>query len=412
MRGLLVKNKFIFNLFKKGILYTRFLKSILVTTKPKNYDKVRIHKIIDINDKSHHCFFGYYDRRIFSENDDFIIFQKVPLKKYNSHKSKIIILNLKTNVEKVVSETLAWNWQQGSMLQWLNNSNEEIIFNGYKDDIGYVTFKYNLITEETETYNLPTYCLHAQNDKFLSLNFQRLQKLAIGYGYPITDTLIDLTEDGVWECDIKTNKSSMLFSLSDILCFLELENAKSDSCYINHLEYIPNSDDFIFIFRTLNKDGLFYSRLFKYDAKESRLVLLIDTTGHVSHFCWFSDIVLFIYATNDVGVKSFYYLDVLTGEMNNYEGDSMTEDGHPSFTRDKKFIINDTYPNTKRIQFLYLYDNEFNKRISVDELYSPFRYFDENRCDLHPRWNNKSNSVAIDTTHTGKRTIRIYQIFN
>ena len=296
------------------------------------------------------------------------------------------------------------------MLQWLNNSNQEIIFNSYTDGIGYVTLKYNLITEETETYNLPTYCFHDKNDKFLSLNFQRLQKLAIGYGYPIIDSLIDLSEDGVWEYNTKTNRSNMLVSLLDVLSFLGLENAKSNSCYINHLEYIPNSDDFIFIFRTLNKEGIFYSRLFKYNAKESQLVLLIDT-GHVSHFCWFSDIVLFIYATNDVGVKSFFYLDVVTGEMTDYEGDSMIEDGHPSFTRDKKFIVNDTYPNKKRIQFLYLYDNELNKRISVDELYSPFRYFDENRCDLHPRWNNKSNSVAVDTTYTAKRTIRIYKIF-
>ena len=108
MRGLLVKNKFIFNFFKKGALYFRFLKSILVGTKLKIYDQVEIDEIIDINDKEHHCFFGYYDKRIFSKNDDFIIFHKVSSKKKFftkiksfSYDSNDLTLNFKKKITQI-----------------------------------------------------------------------------------------------------------------------------------------------------------------------------------------------------------------------------------------------------------------------------------------------------------------------
>jgi hypothetical protein len=32
------------------------------------------------------------------------------------------------------------------MLEWLNNSNDEFIFNNFNDSLGYVTEKYNIIT--------------------------------------------------------------------------------------------------------------------------------------------------------------------------------------------------------------------------------------------------------------------------
>lgn len=409
MRGILHKNKHVFNFFKKLILIIRYLKS--------KHKKAVIENIIstkstfEIVDKSMHCFYGYYNKNIFSFNDENVIYHKVPIKNSQKSEALIILHNLKTKKEKIISTTNAWNWQQGSMLEWLNNSNDEFIFNNYDDKLGYFSEKHNHITGEKEIFNFPFYCINNDNSRFLSLNFERLQILAPGYGYPIKNKNFDLYEDGVWEYDLIKKSYKRLFTLIELLKYLALENIiNSNSCYVNHLEYIPETNDFIFIFRTINKEGLFYSRLLKFNRESNSFNLLIDS-GHVSHFCWYSTNILFIYATDYTGLKTYFYLNIITKEMSKYDGDLMNEDGHPSFNIDKKLIVNDTYPSHSRNQILYIYDNISNMRYSVDELFSPIKFFDENRCDLHPRWNNKHDTIAVDTTYTGKRTMKFYKIF-
>ena len=409
MRGILHKNKHVFNFFKKLILCIRYLKSIHKKSVIENIISTK--STFEIVDKSMHCFYGYYNKNIFSFNDENVIYHKVPIKNSQKSEALIILYNLKTKKEKIISTTKAWNWQQVSMLEWLNKSNDEFIFNNFNNSLGYVAEKHNIITGKIEVFNLPFYCINNDNSCFLSLNFERLQKLAPGYGYPVKSSAKNLYEDGVWEYEFVTKSYSCLFNFIELLKFLALESYKnSNLCYINHLEYLPDSNDFIFIFRTINKEGLFYSRLLKFNRDLNSFDLLIDS-GHVSHFCWFSAQILFIYSTDNNGLKTYFYLNIITKKMTKYDGKLMTEDGHPSFNYDKKFIINDTYPNHSRNQSLYIYDNISKMRFSVEELFSPIKFFDENRCDLHPRWNNKHDTIAIDTTYTGKRTMKFYKIF-
>ena len=49
--------------------------------------------------------------------------------------------------------------------------------------------------------------------------------------------------------------------------------------------------------------------------------------------------------------------------------------------------------------------------VSVDEselhtiakVFAPFKYDNDVRCDLHPRWNKSGNAICIDSVFEGKR---------
>ena len=82
-------------------------------------------------------FTGYYDVINLSANDKFLIYHKV---KFIDRMPKaddpceLCMTNLETGKEIKFGTTTAWNWQQGSRLQWLGpNYNRSISYNKFKD---------------------------------------------------------------------------------------------------------------------------------------------------------------------------------------------------------------------------------------------------------------------------------------
>lgn len=88
----------------------------------------------------------------------------------------------------------------------------------------------------------------------------------------------------------------------------------------------------------------------------------------------------------------------------------MTElimDGHPSFSPNRKKIVTDSYPNRSRIASVYLV-NEKNNIKTIAKVFAPFKYDNDVRCDLHPRWNRAGDKICIDSVFEGKRGL--YQL--
>ena len=75
-----------------------------------------------------HCFFGYFDKFATDEKDERILVHKVGFTARQPRLGdKALIGVIEGNDFTPVAETLAWNWQQGSMLQWF--SRDSIIYN-------------------------------------------------------------------------------------------------------------------------------------------------------------------------------------------------------------------------------------------------------------------------------------------
>jgi hypothetical protein len=409
MRGIIYRNKVIFNFLKIILLNFRFLKASLKKQK-SIYKNMPTIKFIELKDESMHCFYGYYNKSIFDKNDSEIVFHKIDKNSVQNSSAIIALYNIETNVEIRIGTTNAWNWQQGSMLEWSRLEDKNIYYNDFSEEQGYHLVNFNTQNFKKVTYSMPFYCMNHKENEYITLNFERLQTLAVGYGYPIrSKKAFKESEDGIWICNMASRKIKLLISLTKLKqLFLNVDEQSYD-CYVNHLEYVPNSNNFIFIFRFINSKGIFSSKLIFYDKLKNEFKILIDS-GHVSHFCWKNENELFLYATIN-SKKAFFTLDINSINHKEFESDCMTEDGHPSFDCTKRYLVNDTYPNDLRNQYLYLYDFVSKERTNIAVLKSPIKYFDENRCDLHPRWSNKGKIVCIDNTNNKIRTLKLFKIF-
>ena len=69
----------------------------------------------------------------------------------------------------------------------------------------------------------------------------------------------------------------------------------------------------MFIHRWQEQGVAFTSRLLLYDKINDKLITILDN-GHVSHYCWFSEQELMIYATNNEGFKGYFIINIYNGK--------------------------------------------------------------------------------------------------
>jgi len=399
-------NAWLFQGMKQCLLYFRYLKSIRRKSRYASLPQYRVKDTIVIGNKGHHCYFGYYDKSPLNENSRYALFMKIAKDTREGDMAEVCIYDMQTKEQRTVGQTRTWNWQQGAMEQWVDANT--VSYNSYDEERNvYQTIRVNVDNSEKSITDRAAYFYNKSFSKYLSLNFYRLDKFAKGYGYPFSVDTMNYDEDGIWEVEIVTNKAALVLSLAEVMAF-EQKDYMQCQHYINHVAYCPDERFIIFIHRWQVKGGEFVSRLLKYDLQEKKLVSLLDN-GHVSHYCWKSDKELMIFATNERNEKGYMVVDIETGDNYLLEG-LPTEDGHPTYSDDKKWVVTDTYPDNHRDQYLFLYSTDEKKLCSVDRLHSPLKYFNENRCDLHPRWSKDNRYLLVDNTAKGVRTLKIYEI--
>ena len=82
---------------------------------------------------------------------------------------------------------------------------------------------------------------------------------------------------------------------------------------------------------------------------------------------------------------------------------SVFGDGHPSVFGDN--MIFDTYPDKARMQTLFSY-NLRNKHLTIlGRFFTPLKFHDQTRCDLHPKWSCDGKKIFFDSVYLGKRIL-------
>lgn len=399
-------NDKLFHGLKSGLLYVRYVKSIVQPQRYAGLSKIKASLEYVIGEKGYHCWFGYYDKSPMNISNQYVAYTKVSLAAKPGDVADVCIYDIKSKESKVVGKTTTWNWQQGCMPQWVSET--LLRYNAF-DNVSkqYVTMIVDVESGLERCYNRACYAANIDYSAFLSLNFYRLDKLAKGYGYPFKTDAMEYEKDGIWETTVLDNKTTLLLSLARII---EYNKHYDDDClhYINHVTYCPDKNLIMFIHRWQKTGTEFTSRLLIYNRATDKLDTLLDN-GHVSHYCWKSDDVLMIYATNTRGEKGYMTVNLTTKETGLIEG-LPKEDGHPTYSKDGRTILTDTYPDNHRDQYLFLFDEEIHELRILDKLYSPFKYFNDERCDLHPRWNYDCSCVMVDNTNLGRRTIKVYKL--
>jgi hypothetical protein len=349
------------------------------------------------------CFCGYYHTSPFRVEDPDVILIHAnnlsPDKKYSSKMSTAVgYYHLKKKIFTEIDQTYAWNWQQGSMLQWINNN--EIVYNQYLNGSKRITAKkYNLVTGNYEILPFPVQICF--RDKYmLSLDYHDLSQFS-EYGYANLEQIKEI--NGIVKYCFETRQSQQIVQKSSLRnLFTDLPFSKD---HINHLFIAPGGEKFIFTYR-FYIDHERFDNLFLYDLKQLRLTLLIKMQI-ISHCNWKNDeeIIFWGIINHQKGYYNCCIEDASIKLLIN-----QPDDGHPSYINDEMFLT-DTYPNTNWIQSLSLYSvKPMEKKVLATLPHPVVPYHSPVRCDLHPSISHDKKQFQADTRHLNYRSVIIGNI--
>lgn len=359
-------------------------------------------------------FFGYYDKSPWDATDRYMLC----LRAENTYSSvapkepaEILLFDTDDNNSyEILGKTLTWNVQQGCMLQWLGpDFKEKIIYNDFCNGM-YCSVILNLKTNEERIIKAPVYSV-ASNGKFaLTLDFSRLHRLRPGYGY---SNLPDKHKDEkcpeqpcIWLVDLETGDVTPLLTYKDFYNFEPRPEMINAEHKVNHIMINPSGNRFMVLHRWINRSNK-YTRLITVNIDGTEMYNLSDD-NMISHCYWKNDDEIISYAYKESEGNGYYLMKDKTNQYKKMWPE-LTMDGHPSFSPDRKHVVTDTYPDRSRVASVYLInENDLVKNIA--RVFAPFKYDNDVRCDLHPRWNRKGDKICIDSVFEGKRNLYVIDI--
>jgi hypothetical protein len=314
-----------------------------------------------------------------------------------------------------LAKSRAWNWQQGCMLQWLGApAKDRVFYNDYRKD-KYVGVIRSLDRRGAESVlERPLYALSPDGNTGVSVDFERLHRCMCGYGYSARRAAVDTyhlpDDDGIWIVNIQTGASRLVLSLKQIAKLSPRSSMFRAEHYLNHLEFSPTGRRLCFLHRW-HARGKYYSRLYTVCPDGNGLRCLADN-DLVSHHTWLDDEHLLAWSRQGDSRDRFYLYDLsaTSSELRALGEGTLLQDGHPSFSPNRNFLLLDSYPDDNRLQSLLLFDLTTEELVELGKFRQPLRFNDDLRCDLHPRWNRGGTKICFDSTHQGCRQIYVADV--
>lgn len=370
-------------------------------------------------------FFGYYDKSPWDASGRYMLCMKANdtwSEPDPKGKSEIVVfdLGLKVNDKgycKVLAETHTWNVQQGCMAQWLGpDFSSRIIYNDLREG-NYCSVILELATGKEKVLPMPVYTVSNDGKTALSLDFSRLHSLRLGYGYSAlperTKGVALPDETCIWKMDIETGEVTELLKYTDFAKFeARPEMQEVGSVHkVNHLMLSPNGKRFMVLYRWFCGQRK-YTRLITSSIDGTDMYVLSDD-DMVSHCYWKNDEEIIAFERKKEFGPGFYLMKDKTQEWTHI-WPQLSNDGHPSYCpTDNSLVVFDTYPSRSRIQEVKLgrdNDTEGSSVKTIARVFSPFKYDNDTRCDLHPRWSRDGKKVCFDSVFEGHRGLYVVEI--
>lgn len=377
------------------------------------------------NDPNHEYFFGYYDKSPWDASMRYMICMRAKDTWSNPDpigKADICLLNLNfdSNNErycKRIATTHTWNVQQGCMAQWLGpDFKSRILYNDMRDG-KYCSVILNIDTMEERVLPMPCYTVSVDGKTALSLDFSRLHSLRLGYGYaelPEVTKGVALPDTiAIWKMDIETGEVTALLKYTDFANFqLRPEMLEKGSVHkVNHLMLSPNGKRFMVLYRWFCGQRK-YTRLVTCNVDGTGMYVLSDD-DMVSHCYWKNDEEIIAFERKKEWGPGYYLMKDKTQEWQHLWG-QLSNDGHPSYCpTDSSLVVTDSYPNRARVADIKLLrdtDSDAKDMKVIARVFAPFKYDNDTRCDLHPRWRQDGKAVCFDSIFEGHRGLYIVNL--
>ena len=408
-------------------------------------------------------FFGYYDKSPLNKDNTKLLACKSSFIDRMPSKDDILEIGYFEwqNSDKFIkiTETKAWNWQQGCMLQWLAPDYDKKIIYNDRIDNRFVTVILDTESGKKDILPMAYYTMSNQGNFVLCIDNERHYWYRGGYSYKGIENLSKkvplLENDGIWYIDTKTKKKKQIITLKQMIAIKPLSNMKDAVHYVEHLMISPDNKRFVFLHRWQTEDSGIYARLYTANVDGSDIYLLNDS-GRMSHYSWrnskeivawgglsnpinslrkYKNVVRFFIKplmplykklaggnsvdgntklSSMVSGDSYIVFTDKTNKKTRLSTDVLIKDGHPSFSKaNDNLMITDTYPNPNDDfkEELILFDMDKKEIVSTTKLNHLKEFASSGvRCDLHPKWSQDGKYVCVDTLDKGYRSIYVYEV--
>lgn len=322
------------------------------------------------------------------------------------------VINLENGSEWIpLAKSHAWNWQMGSMLQWLPDRNNGIIYNDRKDG-QLVSIIRDIDGSHERVLAQPISTIHPNGKWALTLNLARKWVLwpETGYCGVVDPWSAEKAPDGdgLINLNLQTGKSEVIISFRAMLDFDPEIPQNAPAYSFSHPLYNESGTRFAFWFFSQYGPAQDYNRHIRtYTANDDGTDIRFFAAPN-SHTCWLGDDKLLIYVYTVVaGRQKIHHrlFDETTGASEPFGENLLTFDSHSTFSPDKKWLMMDRHDYVNHMQHLCLYHLETKTLCYLAHLNSRDELLPGLRCHLHQRWNNSGTEISIDSTHEGSRHI-------
>jgi hypothetical protein len=309
-----------------------------------------------------------------------------------------------------VASTRAWDWQLGSMLQWIGSDGERCVFNDIVD--GGIASRI-VTTGGSLVKALPFPVVHVSPDAGLASSycFRRVAKAMDGYGVRFGDDAripIDHFDCGdpsdFRVFSVADGRVVFSVSLDEIREIEPHESMRGAFHFFHHSLFNHSGTRLFFFHRWVDENARLWSRMFTCNADGSDRHL-VPTYEMVSHVGWVDDRTLLAYARTREGGDGYYlFEDGLPGHVP-VAPRSLNSDGHPMMSPRGSWFVTDTYPDRFRNCFLLLGGLKSDSVIEVLRAHLPLALSEDQRVDLHPRFDRTGDVICFDSGHLGERSL-------
>lgn len=380
-------------------------------------------------DNNMEYFFGYYDKSPWDATGKYMLCMKARNTWSNvapAESADILLIDIDPNSDhqgfdlqdgawvKVIAKTRAWNVQQSCMLQWIGpDFKEEILYNDFRDG-KYCCVKLNVWTGLEKVLPKPVYSVSDDGKMALSLDFSRLHRLRKGYGY---SNLPDMTAKEkvpdctcIWSMNLETGEVKDVLKYTDFYNFEQRPEMVGAEHKVNHIMISPNGKRFMVFHRWFNGQRK-YTRLVTCNVDGLEMYNLSDD-DMASHCFWKNDEQIIAFENKKNGGPGYYLMTDKT-QYWQHLWPQFSNDGHPSYSPDRSLVVTDSYPNRARVADLKILkdtDVEARNMHIVAKVFAPFKYDNDTRCDLHPRWSRDGKKICFDSIFEGHRGLYVVNI--
>jgi hypothetical protein len=350
-----------------------------------------------------------------------------------------------------VANTRALNWQQGCMLQWIGpDFDDTFIFNDFNGE-KYISRIYSINNKSIVNLDFPIYALHPSGSYALTFNFERYNFCRAYSYYQLSNDYWNgnvHSEDGIYKVDLKNHKRTKVISIDDVLLINTEDIERAAFHWLEQADWNSDGSSFRFIHR-FSIGNEYKTRVFISNETGEILKCLNGTNEwNYTHGAWRGnqEWVVFASKTTKLGTKyndiinnkSFFLsliIDIFRGikkylpkrfvqyhainsgykliknglELDFFNKSMLYEDGHPSWTKDGRYMLSDTYSDKNMMRHLYLFDSQKGMVIKLESFFSPINNTNY-RCDLHPRFSFDDSMIVIDSAHNGFRQVLIFKV--